>query len=217
MNDPLNIMQVLCTRLCHDLAGPIGAVAAGVELVGGDPSQVDAETLGLIASSSSAASRKLKFLRLALGSSGGGALQDFKTTVGGYFEAIAGPSGPAQITWPNDLAPVATAAGGHGTQILANLILAASEVVPRLRDVTVSVTAAGADIRIDVMTKGEISAKLDPRIELTALLANPGAATLSPKTVHALYTAEVVARAGGQLTGEATDGGYRITVIAPLK
>ena len=65
--DPLLLAQLLCTRLCHDLAGPVGAVAAGVELTAGDPSQVDAETLGLIGNSSAAATRKLKFLRAALG------------------------------------------------------------------------------------------------------------------------------------------------------
>ena len=33
----LELAQSLCTRLCHDLARPVGAVAAGVEPIGGDP------------------------------------------------------------------------------------------------------------------------------------------------------------------------------------
>ena len=37
----LELAQLLCTRLCHDLAGSIGAVAAGVELIGGDHTQID--------------------------------------------------------------------------------------------------------------------------------------------------------------------------------
>ncbi len=61
----LELAQLLCTRLCHDLAGPVGAVAAGVELIGGDPAQADLETLGLIGNSSAAASLKLKFMRAA--------------------------------------------------------------------------------------------------------------------------------------------------------
>ncbi len=57
----LELARLLCTRLCHDLAGPIGAVAAGVELIGQDPSMADAETISLIGDSSGAASRKLRF------------------------------------------------------------------------------------------------------------------------------------------------------------
>lgn len=86
----LELAQLLCTRLCHDLAGPVGAAAAGVELIGGDLTQVDAETLGLIGNSSSAASLKLKFMRTALGVSGS-ASGDPKALLDGYLDAVAGP------------------------------------------------------------------------------------------------------------------------------
>ena len=94
-NDPLLLAQLLCTRLCHDLAGPVGAVAAGVELAAGDPSQVDAETLDLIGNSSVAASRKLKFLRTALGVPGAASsvLGDLSTLIEGYLSATAGRGG----------------------------------------------------------------------------------------------------------------------------
>lgn len=214
MYDPLDLTQVLCTRLCHDLAGPIGAVAAGVELVGGDPSQVDAETLALIASSSAAASRKLKLLRLALGTTGGGALKDLQATVAGYFDAIAGPGGPAKVTWSGDLGGLSGVEEGRGAQVIANVVLAASEVVPRLREVAISVATAGA-VTLSVTAAGDISGNLDPRRALTALLADPASVELTPKTVQALFAHSVVSRARGQLSGESVDGGYRITVRLP--
>ena len=35
--DELKLAELLCARLCHDLAGPVGAVATGAELLlGGD-------------------------------------------------------------------------------------------------------------------------------------------------------------------------------------
>ncbi len=213
MNDALTITQVLCTRLCHDLAGPIGAVAAGVELVGDDPSQVDAETLQLLANSSAAAARKLKFLRIALGTGGAAsALKDFQTTVVHYFEAIAGPSGAARVTWPvdEDLASIAKVAKGQGAQILANLILITSEVVPRLRDVVVTVALNSSAVTLSVEAKGDISSHLDPRRELVAVLENPSQAVVTPKTVQALYTCELVAQSGGALLAEATQGGMKV-------
>ncbi|MBL8629582.1 MAG: hypothetical protein JNM81_08140 [Rhodospirillaceae bacterium] len=219
MKDTLTITQVLCTRLCHDLAGPIGAVAAGVELVGDDPSQVDAETLQLLANSSAAAARKLKFLRVALGTSGAAAaMKDFQTTVAHYFEAIAGPSGPAKLSWPaQDVLTAAAHAGqGQGAQVLANLILMTSEVIPRLREIVVTVNAAGAVATLAVEARGDISATLDPRRDLAAVLQNPAAAAVTPKTVQALYAHDVVTHCGGALMAEATEGGMKAAANLPL-
>ena len=37
--EALHLAELLCSRICHDLAGPVGAAAAGAELIadsGGD-------------------------------------------------------------------------------------------------------------------------------------------------------------------------------------
>lgn len=219
MNDPLTITQVLCTRLCHDLAGPIGAVGAGVELVGGDPSQVDAETLQLIADSSGAASRKLKFFRLALGTSGGAAaLNDFQATVAGYFEAIAGPSGKAELVWPSaqQWASLSHDKNNRAAQLLINVILMATEVVPRVRRVVVNVELTGATLLLSVDAMGDISANLDPRRDLVALLANSQASAVTPKTVQPLYALLLAGQAAAQLSAEAIEGGMRVTAALPV-
>jgi histidine phosphotransferase ChpT len=218
MKDPLTITQVLCTRLCHDLAGPIGAVAAGVELAGDDPSQVDAETLQLLANSAAAATRKLKFLRVALGSAGAQTpAKDFQATVTHYFDAIAGPSGPARVEWPADteFAQAAAAAHGQGAQILANLILVAAEVVPRLRSVVVRVLPSDGAVTLSAEARGDISANLDPRPELVKVLSVPDAAAVTPKSVQALYAHAIVTQAGGSVSGVATEGGFQARATLP--
>ena len=95
----LELARLLCTRLCHDLAGPVGAVSAGVELIGDDPSQVDEETLALIGDSSTAASRKLRFLRAALGVANGSA-DEVEELLNGYLGAMAGMGGKVEVSWP---------------------------------------------------------------------------------------------------------------------
>jgi histidine phosphotransferase ChpT len=211
MVDPLHLTQALCTRLCHDLAGPIGAVSAGVELVGGDPSQVDAETLQLIANSSAAASQKLKFLRTAMGTPpGNSALGDFKATVTGYLSAVAGLSGPASLKWSADheLSAAVTKLGSSGLQVLANMIIMAIEVVPRLSAVSVIAQFPG----LAVEAHGEISARLDPRRDLAAVLENPDAVGLTPKTVQPLYTLSLVSHVHGKLTLMPLEQGCRISL-----
>jgi histidine phosphotransferase ChpT len=212
MIDPLTLTQALCTRLCHDLAGPIGAVSAGVELVGGDPSQVDAETLQLIANSSTAAAQKLKFLRVALGTpASSSSLADVKATIGGYLSSVAGLSGPASVTWPADreLETVTQKIPAAAPQVLANLVILAIEVVPRLRMVVIDVT----DGHLSVEAQGEISTRLDPRQDLIALVANPDAASLTPKTVQAHYTLGLIGQHSGRLLARAVDNGCRVSVV----
>lgn len=70
--ETLDLVALICSRLCHDLAGSIGAVNNGVELLAEetDPGMRE-EAIGLIAQSANDAARRLSFFRLALGASGG--------------------------------------------------------------------------------------------------------------------------------------------------
>ena len=64
-SETLHLAELLCSRICHDLSGPVGAAAAGAELIsdaGGDE-----ETLSLVSTSASAASARLSYLRAAFG------------------------------------------------------------------------------------------------------------------------------------------------------
>jgi histidine phosphotransferase ChpT len=216
MTDLLTLTQVLCTRLCHDLAGPIGAVAAGVELVGNDPAQVDAEMLQLIANSSTAASRKLKFLRTALGTPGVVSLTDFQAMVGGYFEATAGSAGKVAITWPTDVEfnGLAQRLEGHTAQLLANLLLMAIEVVPRVRQVAIAVHG-GEAFKVTIDALGDVSSQHDPRQALLAVLANPSGAALTPKSVQPIYTHLIVSNEGGSLTAQLSANGCCVVAAFP--
>ena len=67
--DDLELAALLCSRLCHDLVSPVGAVINGVEVMeeDDDPEMLE-HAVKLIASSAESASAKLKFLRIAFGS-----------------------------------------------------------------------------------------------------------------------------------------------------
>lgn len=66
-----DLVALICSRLCHDLAGSIGAVNNGVELLAEETdAAMREEAIGLIAQSAGDAARRLSFFRLALGASG---------------------------------------------------------------------------------------------------------------------------------------------------
>ena len=64
--------SLLCSRLCHDLLSPVGALNNGIELLADehDPAMRE-RCLELLADSARASANKLKFFRLAFGAAGG--------------------------------------------------------------------------------------------------------------------------------------------------
>src|ERR1700753_3736852 len=64
--------SLLCSRLCHDLLSPVGALNNGLELLAEetDP-EMRQRCLDLLRESARASANKLKFFRLAFGAAGG--------------------------------------------------------------------------------------------------------------------------------------------------
>jgi len=58
----LNIAQNIATKICHDLAGVVGAISNGIELIEED-SYMAAEAMEMIKLSADDAAKRLKFLR----------------------------------------------------------------------------------------------------------------------------------------------------------
>src|SRR6202034_4429435 len=67
----LDLAALLCSRVCHDVISPVGAIVNGLEVLEEDN---DADTrsfaLDLIKKSANTASAKLQFCRLAFGAAG---------------------------------------------------------------------------------------------------------------------------------------------------
>lgn len=69
------IAQLLCSRLCHDLAGPAGAVNTGMELIGEIENPIspeNAQTMDFVIDSARRVTDRLAFYRLAFGAGGHG-------------------------------------------------------------------------------------------------------------------------------------------------
>lgn len=70
--DPTQLASLLCSRLCHDMLSPVGALSNGLELLAEekDPSMRE-HCLELLDQSARISAEKLKFFRLAFGAAGG--------------------------------------------------------------------------------------------------------------------------------------------------
>jgi len=67
MTDELRMAELLCTRLCHDLTGPVGAVNNGAEFLSEEGFNMQSQAVDLIVSSAFSAVTRLQFYRFAYG------------------------------------------------------------------------------------------------------------------------------------------------------
>lgn len=65
--DSLKLAQLMCSRLCHDLITPVGAISTGLEIIGESGDDIDPELLSLTAHSAQNASQRLVYYRAAFG------------------------------------------------------------------------------------------------------------------------------------------------------
>lgn len=204
MSENLIMAHLLCTRLCHDLAGPIGAISAGVELMGSDPELIDAETMSLLSGSADAAGRKLKFLRIAFGWSGAGAqpLDTLEKVFADYLMATTGLSGSPVLSWPtaDGLDLVCDKLGDAAAQIVSNILLLGVECRPACRYLNVRVSDMGSGFQIIVTNRSADGRPMSIRAEsVAAALGTPDAA-MTPHTVQAHLTRSLITGLGGDLT-----------------
>src|SRR3989441_12983327 len=74
--DALELAALLCSRVCHDLISPVGAIVNGLEVLDDNPKAEDRDfALDLIRKSARTASARLQFCRLAFGPAGSSGAQ----------------------------------------------------------------------------------------------------------------------------------------------
>ena len=92
----LELASLLCSRLCHDMLSPVGALSNGLELLRDekDP-EMRKRCMELLEQSAKASADKLKFFRLAFGAAGG-----FGQMVQVHeARALIGDSGRITLDW----------------------------------------------------------------------------------------------------------------------
>ena len=133
-----DLAAMLCSRVCHDLINPVGAIGNGLEVLA-DPSQ-GAMAEGaheLIANSAKHARAKLEFARLAYGASST-AGTDFDTRECERVARLLFEIEKADLDWqvPLILLPK------HKAKLLMNMLLIAAMAVPRGGVVKVELTGS---------------------------------------------------------------------------
>lgn len=221
MQVDLKVSQLLCSRLCHDIVGPSGAIHNGMELL--DESGLDngGDALALVSDSVGQLSARLAFYRLAFGYGG---LSGSKPALFEAHDLAANFLGHGRVTlnWPIDQIsgpqqdlPVATA------KLLLNMILVAVDALPRGGSLGVSIarlseTGENAGTGMAIKASGTSAAIKDdllavmstgPQDEITNLL--------SAHNVHGYFCQKLAQSLGGEVELSITEQEIQLAVLVP--
>lgn len=145
-----DLAALLCSRVCHDVISPVGAINNGLELL--DEGGADVDAMDLIRTSALNASVRLKFARLAFGASGSAGSSIDTGEAEKAAKDFAAAEKKTEVTWTG---PRAIAAKNR-VKLLLNLFLVAYSAIPRGGSVDVALEAPEFDAVFTLTVKGRM-------------------------------------------------------------
>ncbi|MBC7582349.1 MAG: histidine phosphotransferase [Tardiphaga sp.] len=196
--DALELAALLCSRVCHDLISPVGAIVNGLEVLDDNPKPEDKEfALDLIRKSAKTASARLQFCRLAFGAAGSAGAQidlgDAEKMARGHLE-----DAKTRIEWN----PTRAYLPKNKVKLLLNMLIIAQQTIPRGGVLTVDQVGEGDTLGFRVNAAG-LNARLPQNI--VALLSTDHAGNVDAHAVQPYYT-RLLAQACGLSVSMAAEG-----------
>jgi histidine phosphotransferase ChpT len=198
----LDLAALLCSRICHDLIGPVAAIVNGTEVLDEDK---DEETrsfaMDLIKKSSRQASARLQFCRLAFGAAGSAGVQietgDAEKVARGLLE-----DDKVKIVWnlPRELKPK------NLVKLLLNMLIVATGAIPRGGSLTVDPVPGAAGFRV---TAAGLNARVTPIT--TELLGGSPSQPVDAHGIQTFYTGMLARDCGLSVTAVAEGEAVLVT------
>jgi histidine phosphotransferase ChpT len=194
MNESFLIAELLCTRLCHDITGPIGAVNNGAEFLEEENFSMNEDALKLITDSAREAVSRLQFFRQAYGlikESGDVPLGEKKELVEAFLRQTR-----VTLDWPDTHTDASGVGISQGmAKLLLNMVVLVNGALIKGGTLSVRIEKSGADGK-QVRVRGEGDAiKADEQI-VAALNGQLAMEQLAPKNVQAMFSQRMAEHLG---------------------
>lgn len=191
------LMELLCTRLCHDITGPVGAIANGAEFLAEEDTGMQGQAIELITQSASEAVNRLQFYRMAygkVGAKGEANLSDCKEIVRKFLD-----NGKVSLDWPDQFTDTSNmAVSRHTARVIYNMVIMAAGVL--IRGGTLSVRLLQDEYSNSVISVNATGMTLKWDEKLGKALAHTlKVDDLEPATVQAYFTKMIADEAGVEL------------------
>jgi histidine phosphotransferase ChpT len=190
----VDLASLLCSRLCHDLMSPVGALNNGIELLADetDP-EMREKCLELLAESARASANKLKFFRLAFGAGGGFGEEIDTHEAEVALEGLFGQERRIELGWMIGDQKLPKQA----VKLLLNLSLLAGDALVRGGRLDIGAERRDGQIELAVRAEGP-RILLDPTLR-EMLESGGNSDPVEPRAAGAWLAHELVSSAGGSI------------------
>ena len=207
----VELASLLCSRLCHDLLSPVGALNNGIELLADeqDP-EMQERCLELLAESARATANKLKFFRLAFGAGGGFGDEIDTREARTALEGLYGADKQTELGWmvTDDKLPKGA------VKLLLNLAMIAGDALVRGGRLDVGAERRDGALEMVIRAEGP-RILLDPKLRETIAKGHSGG-EVEPRAAGAWLAHTLAAEGGGSIRlSEPEDAALLIGVTLP--
>ena len=206
----LRVLELLASRVCHDLISPIGAVGNGLELLEDADDDMSADALQLSVNCVRRASALLEFFRMAYGTAGSDTGLRWDAAKQLAEGLVDGPK--TTLVW--GAAPSGLNVPAMAPKLALNLVLLATEVLPRGGEIVVGLQGVGSRLVVSAVASGRDARLPDEVATAMAAPADPPP-PLTARTVHGFFTARLAEVAGGKLEAAAQPSSVRLSASIP--
>lgn len=210
MTSQTDLAALLCSRLCHDLLSPVGALSNGIELLADetDP-EMQKRCVELLEQSAKTSTDKLKFFRLAFGAAGGFGeyvpVEEAQEVIG----SLAADAKRVELNWALADAKLPKAA----IKVMLNLSQIALDALVRGGTLDIGAERTGGNVEIVARATAEKLA-FDETIG-QALQGELPETEITSRTAAAHMIALLAQDMGGGLQFALTDGALVLGAVLP--
>ena len=192
----VKLTELLCARICHDLAGPIGAISNGIEFLREDSESIHGQAFDLVESSANEMVARLKFFRTAYGvasSEGEADISHLRELTRNLFAEKK-----VLLDWPDHHTEAAGISITHLMgRLMLNLIIITSSSLIYGGTLSVRMEKRNGDKHIIVRGHGK-KVKIDPNLD--AILADTNTVPMDKRNIQMHYSAALAKELNTTLT-----------------
>ncbi|MVA98589.1 histidine phosphotransferase [Nitratireductor sp. CAU 1489] len=198
-----DLAALLCSRVCHDIISPVGAINNGLELL--DEGGADEDAMALIRQSARTASARLQYARIAFGAAGSAGMQIDTGDAASVAAALFASEKP-ELEWNGARALLPK----NKVKLLLNLVMVAAGAIPRGGRLAVDLADLETSPRFTIKATGPM-VRVPPKF----LEMHSGSKPEEPIDAHAVqpyYTLLLAREAGMTIAIHATADDVTLTV-----
>lgn len=201
-----DLAALLCSRVCHDVISPVGAINNGLELL--DEGGADADAMDLIRTSALNASVRLKFARLAFGASGSVGASIDTGEAERAAKDFAAAEKKTEVSWVGPRAIIAK----NRVKLLLNLFLVAYGSIPRGGNIEVTLENPDLEARFTITAKGRLM-RVPPKF--AEICSGTLEEAVDAHSIQPYYTVLLADESGMELSYNATP--EELTFVAAMR